>query len=89
MRQEGPHPGQLLKHSDHGRQSGGKGKGQGKGKQGGGSGLANLGEEAPGANQADGGITLSCLTREIACVNHPMLYAVSNKPSSGQWGGGT
>ena len=67
--------------------SGGKGKGQGKGKQGGGSGLATLGEEAPGANQADGGVTLSCLTREIACVDHPIFNAVSNKPSPGQWGG--
>ena len=36
---------------------------------------------------ADGGVTLSCLTREIACVDHPIFNAVSNKPSPGQWGG--
>ena len=36
--------------------------------------------------QADGGNTLSCLTREIACVDHLTLNAVSNKPSPGRWG---
>ena len=71
---------------------GGQGKGKGKGKYNWGKGLASLNEEQPEPGQADGGITLSCLTREsdesggAPDGGHPVLNTVANKPESESWG---